>query len=73
MNFHEKITYVFDPLHHRWEHEKMHRKISITLVLLFLVGLVCIELNRRQLLPGSLEQLSPATISLPFRQLLPWF
>ena len=55
----EKITYIFDPLHHRWEHEKMHRKISITLVLLFLFGLVCIELNRRQLLPGSLEQIVP--------------
>jgi len=55
----EKITYVFDPLHHRWEHEKMHRKISIALVLLFLLSLVCIELNRRQLLPGSLESFIP--------------
>lgn len=58
-SIYEKITYIFDPLHHRWEHEKMHRKISISLVLLFLLGLVCIELNRRQLLPGSLEQVVP--------------
>ena len=58
-SLYEKITYVFDPLHHRWEHEKMHRKISITLVLLFLLSLICIELNRRQLLPGSLESFVP--------------
>ena len=55
----EKITYVFDPLHHRWEHEKMHRKISITLVMFFLLSLICIELNRRHILPGSLEMLIP--------------
>lgn len=60
MNFlYEKITYIFDPLHHRWEHEKMHRKISVALVLFFLLSLICIELNRRQLLPGSLESLVP--------------
>lgn len=58
-SLYEKITYVFDPLHHRWEHEKMHRKISITLVLFFLLSLICIELNRRHLLPGSLESFVP--------------
>ncbi len=47
----EKITYIFDPLHHLWEHERMHKKISIGLVLFFLLGLICIELNRRNLLP----------------------
>jgi hypothetical protein len=55
----EKITYVFDPLHHLWEHEKMHKKISITLVLFFLVSLVCIELNRRNLLPASIASAVP--------------
>jgi hypothetical protein len=60
MNFlYERITYIFDPLHHRWEHEKMHRKISVSLVLFFLLSLICIELNRRHLLPGSLESLVP--------------
>jgi hypothetical protein len=35
MNFlYERITYLFDPLHYLWEHEKMHRKISILLVLI---------------------------------------
>ncbi len=55
----EKITYVFDPLHHLWEHENMHKKISITLVLFFLMSLVCIELNRRNLLPASLSSTVP--------------
>lgn len=55
----EKITYVFDPLHHLWEHEKMHKKISIFLVLFFLTSLVCIELNRRNLLPASIASAVP--------------
>ncbi len=55
----EKITYVFDPLHHLWEHEKMHKKISISLVLFFLASLICIELNRRNLLPASIAPAVP--------------
>jgi hypothetical protein len=55
----ERITYIFDPLHHLWEHEKMHKKISITLVLFFLLSLICIELNRRYLLPESLTPAIP--------------
>ena len=55
----EKITYVFDPLHHLWEHEKMHKKISISLVLFFLASLICIELNRRNLLPASIASAVP--------------
>lgn len=55
----EKITYIFDPLHHLWEHEKMHKKISITLVLFFLMSLICIELNRRNLLPATLASAVP--------------
>jgi hypothetical protein len=52
----ELITWVFDPLHHFYEHEKVHRKISILLVLVFISGLLVIELKRRHLLP---EQLAP--------------
>jgi hypothetical protein len=60
MNFlFEKITFIFDPLHHLWEHEKMHRKISIALVLFFLCSLVMIELNRRLLLPPMLAGMLP--------------
>jgi len=60
MNFlYERITYIFDPLHHLWEHEKMHRKISVLLVLFFLGSLVGIELKRRGMLPHSLGQFIP--------------
>ncbi len=60
MNFlYERITYIFDPLHHLWEHEKMHRKISVLLVLFFLGSLIGIELKRQGLLPHSLGQFIP--------------
>jgi hypothetical protein len=60
MNFiYERITYLFDPLHHLWEHEKIHRKISIGLVVLFLTSLILIELNRQGVLPQSIASLLP--------------
>ena len=55
----EKITFTFDPLHHLWEHEKMHKKISFTLVLFFLLSLISIELNRQGLLPAPLNEIIP--------------
>jgi hypothetical protein len=55
----EKITYLFDPLHYYWEHEKMHRKISLLLVLLFLSSLLAIELNRLGILPATLKTVVP--------------
>jgi hypothetical protein len=55
----DKITYIFDPLHHLWEHEKIHRKISFGLVLFFVFSIIGIELNRRNLLPGSLAAAVP--------------
>ena len=58
-SIYERITYIFDPLHHRWEHEKMHRKISVALVLFFLFSLVAIEINRLGLLPDSLAPFVP--------------
>ncbi len=60
MNFiYERCTFIFDPLHHFWEHEKMHRKISLLLVLLFLGSLFTIELNRHGILPDQLASLVP--------------
>jgi len=55
----EKITFLFDPLHHLWEHEQMHRKISLFLVLFFLVGLLSIELKRLGLISGPLAEFIP--------------
>ncbi len=55
----ERITWVFDPLHQFYEHEKMHRKISILLVLLFVFSLFVIELKRQNLLPEQLSLIVP--------------
>lgn len=57
--FYDKITYIFDPLHHLWEHEEMHKKISIGLVLFFLTGVAAIELKRQGLLPILLHSVTP--------------
>jgi len=60
MNFiYERITYLFDPLHHLWEQERLAKKISVSLVLFFLAGLLSIELKRLGLLPASLSALIP--------------
>ena len=60
MNFiYEKCTFIFDPLHYHWEHERMHRKISLLLVLLFLGSLLIIELKRQGMVSGSLASLIP--------------
>jgi hypothetical protein len=55
-----RITYIFDPLHNIYEHEKVHRKISVALVFLFLCSLAMIELRRQGLLPQSMAHLVPA-------------
>ncbi len=55
----DRITYIFDPLQHLWEHEKMHRKISFGLVLFFLSSIISIEMNRRGLLPSPLSSIVP--------------
>lgn len=55
MNFiYERCTFIFDPLHYYWEHERIHRKISVMLVLLFIGSLLVIELKRQNLLPASM-------------------
>jgi len=55
----DRISWAFDPLHHLWEHERIHRKISVALVFFFLAGLALIELNRRGFLPPWLAQITP--------------
>ena len=56
---HEWITWVFDPLNQFYEQEKVHRKISILLVLFFISSLLVIELNRQHLLPTALSNIVP--------------
>lgn len=61
MNFiYERITYIFDPLHHFWEHEKIHKKISVMLVIFFLAALFLIQLNRMGLLPEQWSAFIPS-------------
>jgi len=60
MNFiYERITYIFDPLHHFWEHEKIHKKISFALVIFFLIALFVIELERLGVLPEQWSSFVP--------------
>jgi hypothetical protein len=54
MNFiYERITYIFDPLHHVWENARIHKKISVGLVLFFLATVILIELKRQGFLPSG--------------------
>jgi hypothetical protein len=55
----EKITHLFDPLHHLWEHDKLYKKISLFLVMFFLAGVFCIELKRLGLITGAPAQFIP--------------
>ncbi len=55
----EWATWLFDPLNQFYEHEKVHRKISVLLVVFFVISLLVIELKRQQLLPAALAQMVP--------------
>ena len=55
----EWITWIFDPLHQFYEHEKVHQKISVLLVLFFISSLLVIELKRQHLLPAALSDMVP--------------
>ena len=55
----ERLTFIFDPLHHFWEHERMHRRFALGLIVVFLAAMAGIELNRNGLLPASLAAHTP--------------
>ena len=57
--FYEKVTYIFDPLHHYWEHENVIKRTSFCLVIFFIASLVAIELNRQNWLPEALSSIIP--------------
>ena len=60
MNFlYERITYAFDPLHHLWENARIHKKISVGLVVFFLGAVCLIEIKRRGLLPAEVGAIIP--------------
>lgn len=55
----ERLTFIFDPLHHFWEHERMHRRLALVLIGVFLAAMAGIELNRNGLLPAALAAQTP--------------
>ncbi len=57
--FYERVTYIFDPLHTFYEHERLHRKLSAALVIFFILNLVLIECNRQNWLPAGGADLIP--------------
>lgn len=59
LNLYERITYIFDPLHHFWENDHTQRRVGVALVVVFVVGMLTIELRRRGLMPASLEAITP--------------
>ena len=58
-SFFERLTFIFDPLHHFWEHERMHRRFALGLIIVFLGALASIELSRQGLLPPLLARHTP--------------
>lgn len=54
-------TYTFDPLHHIWEHDRTQRAVAGGLVLVFILGLLGIELNRQGVLPPELAAATPTS------------
>ncbi len=44
----------FDLLHHAWEHERTHHRVSVCLVAVFILSLAVIEFNRQGWLPSGI-------------------
>lgn len=57
----DRVTYLFDPLHHLWESEGFHRLAAAVLVVVFLAALAGIELGRQGLLPAFLAAHTPTS------------
>ncbi len=57
--FFEQVTFLFDPLHHIWEREKMHRHLAGIILATFVCGLLAIECKRLGLLPETLAGQMP--------------
>lgn len=70
----EPLTNIFDLLHHFWEHPKTERRVAQLLIVIFLGGLLCIELKRQGMLPPSLARITPNNhfhaVNLAFSMLL---
>lgn len=52
-------TYLFDPLHYYWEHDRTKRFVAGVLVFVFLFALVAIEMKRQGWLSGHFADFVP--------------
>ena len=70
----EPASNLFDLLHHFWEHPKTERVVAQLLIVIFLLGLLGIELNRQGFLPESIAAITPLNhfyaVNLAFSMLL---
>jgi len=57
----EWTTYIFDPLHHFWEHDRTQRAVAGFLVLVFILALGTIELKRQGVLTGPFSEMVPTS------------
>ena len=70
----EPFSKLFDVLHNFWEQPKTERAVALILILIFLCGLLGIELNRQGLLPEHIAAITPLNhfyaVNLAFTLLL---
>lgn len=74
MNILAPVTNLFDSLHRFWENPKTERNVAQLLIVIFLLGLLGIELNRQGLLPERIAAITPLNhfhaVNLAFSMLL---
>lgn len=61
MQLYKFATYVFDPLHHYWEHDRTQKAVAGFLVFVFILALGVIEMKRQGWLSGSLAEMVPTS------------
>lgn len=61
MEIYKYATYVFDPLHHFWEHDRTQRTVAAILVFVFILALAVIEFKRQGWLTGHLASMVPTS------------
>ncbi|MBG0789870.1 MAG: hypothetical protein H0S80_05155 [Desulfovibrionaceae bacterium] len=57
----EAATYIYDPLHHFWEHDRTQRTVGGFLVFVFILALAAIEMKRQGFISGGLAEHIPTS------------
>lgn len=55
----EPLTNAFDVLHHHWGHPKTERRVSLALIVFFVISVIVIELNRLSIVPREIAHYIP--------------